>query len=121
MPNKIHDEDLLSLVLSGKSQTEIAKTLHCTKATVCRRIHTKAFSDMLSEHRKKRIDTALTSLTDCVPKAVETLKDLLDSENDFVRLNACKSIITESQDYSLHTDLMRDIEEIKQFQKEQEI
>lgn len=120
MANKIQDEDLLLLVLSGRSQTDIAKKLHCTKATVNRRIHSKEFSELLSEYRRKRIDTALTSLTDGVQKAADTLKELLDSDNDFVRLHASSKILQQAQDFSLQNDLLRDIEEIKKALEEQE-
>ena len=40
MARKLKDEDLLLLMLSGKSQTVIAKELGVTKATITRRVHT---------------------------------------------------------------------------------
>lgn len=118
MANKIQDDDLLLLVLAGKSQTDIAKILHCTKATVNRRIHSKEFSKVLSDCRKRRIETALTSLTDGAQKAADTLKVLMDSENDFVRLHASSKVLQQAQDFSLQNDLLMEIDDIRRAMEE---
>lgn len=121
MARKLKDEDLLLLMLSGKSQTVIAKELGVTKATITRRVHTKEFSDMLAQYRKKVLDGVITDLTTNAQKSVRTLVQLLDEENPNVRFNAASKILQLTQDYSLQNDLMRDIEKIKQAQQEQEV
>ena len=121
MARKLKDEDLLLLMLSGKSQTVIAKELGCTKATITRRIHTPEFADMLAEYRKRAIDGAMTELTTYAQKAVTTLGQLLDEDSPKIRLNASDKILRYVQDYSLQNDLMKDIEEIKQAQQELEV
>lgn len=121
MARKLKDEDLLLLMLSGKSQTVIARELGVTKATITRRIHTPEFAEMLSQYRKKAIDSAMTELTTYAQKAVTTLGQLLDETNPKIRLNTCDKILRYVQDYSLQTDLLKDIEEIKKAQREQEV
>ena len=121
MARKLKDEDLLLLMLSGKSQTVIAKELGVTKATITRRVHTPEFAEMLAQYRKKALDACMTDLTTNAQKSVSTLVQLLDEDNPNVRFNAASKILQLTQDYSLQTDLMRDIEEIRQAQQEQEV
>lgn len=121
MARKLKDEDLLLLMLSGKSQTVIAEELSVTKTTITRRIHTPEFAEMLAQYRKKILDGVITSLTTNAQKSVNTLVQLLDEESPSIRLNAASKILQLTQDYTLQTDLMRDIEEIKQAQREQEV
>ena len=120
MARKLKDEDLLLLMLSGKSQIEIAKELGVTKATITRRVHTKEFADMLAQYRKKILDGVITDLTTNAQKSVKTLVQLLDEENPKVRFNAASKILQLTQDYSLQHDLLKDIEEIKQKLQEQQ-
>lgn len=120
MARKLKDEDLLLLMLSGKSQTVIAKELGVTKATITRRIHTPEFADMLAQYRKKVLDGVITDLTTNAQKSVATLVQLLDNENPYIQLQAACKILQLTQDYSLQHDLLKDIEEIKQAQQEQE-
>ena len=121
MARKLKDEDLLLLMLSGKSQTVIAKELGVTKTTITRRVHTKEFEDMLAQYRKKVLDSVITDLTTNAQKSVKTLVQLLDEETPNVRFNAASKILQLTQDYSLQNDLMKDIEYIKQAQHEQEV
>lgn len=121
MAKMIKDEDLLLLMLSRRSQTEIAKELGVTKATITRRVHTPEFAEMLAEYRKKALDACMTDLTTNAQKSVKTLVKLLDESNPNVRFNAASKILQLSQDFSLQNDLMRDIEEIRQAQQEQEV
>lgn len=121
MARKLKDDDLLLLMLSGKSQTVIAKELGVTKATITRRVHTPEFAEMLAQYRKKALDACMTDLTTNAQKSVSTLVQLLDEDNPNVRFNAASKILQLTQDYSLQTDLMRDIEEIRQAQQEQEV
>ena len=120
MARKLKDEDLLLLMLSGRSQTAIARELQVTKATITRRVHTKEFADMLAQYRKKVLDGVITDLTTNAQKSVATLVQLLDNENPYIQLQAACKILQLTQDYSLQHDLLKDIEEIKQAQQEQE-
>ena len=121
MARKLKDDDLLLLMLSGKSQTVIAKELGVTKATITRRVHTKEFAEMLAQYRKKALDACMTDLTSYAQKAVSTMGKLLDEESPKIRLAASDKILQYAQDYSLQADLLKDIEAIKLAQQDQEV
>ena len=110
---KVDDKTLLALCLTGKTQTEIAKTLGMTKTQICRRINTDDFQTMLSDYRRRVLDGILTDLTANAQKSVATLVKLLDNENPFVQFNAASKILSMAQEYGIQKDIMRDIEELK--------
>ncbi len=114
MKTKADDKTLLALCLTGRTQTQIAKELHMTKAQVCRRINTQAFQDMLAEYRNKVLDGVLTDLIAHSQKAVLTLVNLLDDDSPFIQLQAASKILQLAQDYGIQKDLLRDIELWKQ-------
>ena len=117
MARKIRNEILLPLVLSGMSQIDISKELHCTPASVCRRVNSPEFKTQLQEYRREAVDATVTALSTHSQKAVECLLKLLESPNDFVRFNAASKILQMTQDYSLQADLIKDVEEIKRIQE----
>lgn len=116
---KIDDKTLLYLMLTGKSQADIAKMLNMTRTQICRRVNTPEFRKILSEYRTKMIDGILSELSINALKAVNVLVELLDSDNDFVRFNASSKILSLVQDYNLQNDLLHELEEIKESQKQQ--
>jgi predicted ArsR family transcriptional regulator len=118
---KIDNTTLLTLCLSGKTQAQIAKELHMTKAQVCRRVNDADFQQLLSEYRKAVLDSVLTELTASAHKSVETLVALLDDENSFARLQAACKILSLAQEYGIQKDLMQDIAEWKQSQADTQL
>ena len=110
---KIDDSVLISLYLSGKSQTEISKTLGLTKAQISRRFHKSSFQDTLREYRAKLIDSVCTEISLYSRKAVKTIGELMNSESEYVRLSASKTIINLTLDFSLQNDILCAIEELK--------
>lgn len=119
MAKKVDDKTLLALCLTGKTQTEIAKTLGMTKTQICRRINTESFQIMLSDYRKRMLDGILTDLTANAQKSVKTLVKLLDNDNPFVQFNAASKILSMSQEYGIQKDLMRDIDDLKKLKDEE--
>ncbi len=115
---KVDNDTLLFLCLSGKTQTQIAKELGMTKTQVCRRMKTDTFQELLSTYRKKVLDGVLTELTANAHKSVETLVELLDDSNSFARLQSACKILALAQEYGIQKDLLQDIEEWKQQQKD---
>lgn len=114
MKRKVDDKTLLSLCLTGKTQTQIAKELGMTKAQISRRVNTEQFQAMLSDYRKRVLDGVLTDLTANAQKSVQTLVELLDCENPFVQLKAACKILSMAQEYGIQQELMREIEELKE-------
>ena len=114
---KISNETLLCMVLSGKSQADIAREMGMSKEQVCRRVNAPDFQDLLAEYRKKMVDNVYVDLTANAQKAVTVLVDLLDDSNPFVRYNSACKILSALQDYSIQQDLMKSIEELKEHQR----
>lgn len=115
---KVDNDTLLYLCLSGKTQTEIAKELGMSKTQVNRRIKDDDFQELLSAYRKRVLDGVLTELTAYTHKSVETLVALLDDTNSFARLQSACKILSLAQEYGIQKDILQDIEEWKQQQKD---
>ena len=116
MGKKVSDELLLTELLSGRSQRQIAKELGITQVTVSRRIRDPAFASQLSSYRKQILDATVTGLTVNIGEAVDVLVELLRHDSASIRLNAASKILQIAQEYSLQNDLLREIEQIKQEQ-----
>ena len=114
MTKKIDDKTLLSLCLTGWTQTKIAEQYGITKCQISRRINSDAFQEMLSEYRKRILDGIMTELTANAQKSVQTLVKLLDSENEYIQMQSACKILSFTQDYSLQHDILRDIEAWKE-------
>ena len=116
MGKKVSDTTLLSLILTNNSQTQIAEQLGMTKAQICRRIKEPAFQSMLAEYRKKVLDGVLTALTSNSYRSVNTLVELLEDDNPYIRYQAASKILSLSQEYGMQHDILRQIDELKEAQ-----
>ena len=74
------------MVTTGKSQKEIAKEIGISESTFSRWKKQEDFN-------KTKKDCECEYLSSLSPKALRTLANLLDSENDYVRLAAAKDIL----------------------------
>ena len=117
---KVDDQQLLAMVLSGQTQTEIAKALNMTKGQVSRRVNSDNFQGLLSEYRKKVLDGVLTSLIANSQKAVNKICSLLDSENEYLAFQSAVKVLSMAQDYGIQKDLLIDIQMMKQQLQSQE-
>lgn len=116
---KVSDQELMVAVLSGESQRSIAQRYGLTESTVSKRVHKQAFRNQLAEYRSAMIDTTLTELNVYAKRAVSTLGELLESDNDFARLQAAMKILDYLQSYNYQNDLLRQIREMKELQETQ--
>ena len=114
---KATDDQLLSMMLSGQSQADIARELNTSKQQVCRRVNTEEFQSLLSQYRRKILDSVYADLTANARKAVDVLVQLLDNPNPFVQYNSACKILNTLTDYSVAQDLFRDIEELKEIHR----
>ena len=117
---KATNDQLLSMMLSGQSQADIARELNMSKQQVCRRVNTEEFQTLLSQYRKRILDSVYADLTANARKAVDVLVQLLDNPNPFVQYNAACKILNTLTDYSVAQDLFRDIEELKEIQRSEQ-
>lgn len=116
---KVNDQELMVAVLSGESQRSIAERYGVTESTISKRVHKPAFRNELSEYRSAMIDETLTELNMYAKRAVDTLGELLESENDFARLQAAMKILDYLQSYNYQNDLLKQIREMKELQEAQ--
>lgn len=116
MQKKVEDAQIISLLISGKTQTEISKEVGLSLSHLNRRIHRPDFQTQLTEYRKQIIQNTLTELTSHSQKAVRVLAMLMDAPNDFVKFNSASRILSLVQDYTCQVDLMLEIEQLKEQQ-----
>ena len=116
MQKKLDDYTLLTLCLEGRTQSSIAEEYGLTLSQVCRRINAPKFQEKLSAHRKSVLDSVLSTLTHASSEAVQTLVDLLQSENGYLRFSAASRILSLVQDLCIQNDMLKEIEAIKKSQ-----
>ena len=121
MGKKVDDQTILALVLTGQTQTAIAKELHMSKSQLCNRINNSDFQEQLYEYRKRVIEGILTELVAYSQKSVMTIVALLDDENPYLRLQAASKILSMAETLSVQRDIMRELDEWKEtHEREQE-
>ena len=117
MNKKLDDSTLLTLMLNGTPQIEIARMYSMTPAAICRRVHAPAFQEKLSQHRKAVIDSCLTKLTASADGAVDVLGELLRGKNQYLRFSSASRILSLVQDLSVQEDILKEIEALKRNQE----
>lgn len=111
---KVDNTAILNLYLAGRTQTDIATELNLTKATVCRRMKTDSFQKMLKEARAKAFEDTANTMVAMAHDATAVLRDLLHSENEWIRLNSSIKIINLASELYTATDIMQEIQELKE-------
>jgi AcrR family transcriptional regulator len=86
--------DMFALAIaSGTSLREAARTAGISESTAYRRLKDRAFRRRVSEIRTSFLNEAVGRLSEAANEAVSTLKALLVSGTDSVRLSAAKTIL----------------------------
>ena len=91
---KVTDEQILILLLSGKTQRQIASETGLSVTHVCRRINRPDFQSKMTVYRKQVVEDSLTQLTAHAQKSIQVLAELLDDKNSFVRFNSASRILS---------------------------
>lgn len=116
MSKKVTDEQIMTLILTGKTQRQIADEVGLSVSHVCRRINRPDFQSLLAVYRRQVVQNTLTELTAHSQKAVKTLTELMDDKNAFVRFNSASRVLSLIQDFTVQIDLMKELQEIKEQQ-----
>ena len=87
------DDQLALLLASGRRVHDAANDVGLSESTVFRRLREPRFVRQLAEARAEMWDAALGSLAEASSQAVQTLRELLDSDVDSVRLAAAKTVL----------------------------
>lgn len=94
VPGKKNADDSLLLALAaGQSVEDAAQSARVSARTVYRRMADPEFAEKVREARSRLLGQTLGRLIEANTKAADTLKALLDSKSDVVRLGAARSIL----------------------------
>ena len=92
----LKDQQMLALphLLAGKTDAEVAETVGVARETINRwRNHDSDFMRELRQSRQAQLDSHLTRISNANDKAVNVLEDLLDSDDEQVRLRAAMHLL----------------------------
>ncbi len=87
------DDRLVVLLAAGATQTDAAATVGVSAKTVSRRLRDPQFANRVQETRAHLFEQSLGRLADGATEAVDTLRGLLASDEDRVRLSAAAKIL----------------------------
>src|SRR4051794_13806007 len=87
------DAVLIAALAGGATYDDAARQANVSERTVRRRLGEPAFKRQVDDARAEMLAQAVARLTSASTAAVETLRALLNSELDFARLAAARSIL----------------------------
>lgn len=86
-------DNLLAMALaSGTSPTEAAKQLEISRSTIQRRMNDPEFRRLVSNLRGEMLASAMGRISDSMTKAAETVAELLDAPEPYLRLRAARML-----------------------------
>lgn len=77
----------------GESIAQIAKETGIGKRSIFRWKRDPGFTSRVAEMRREMVAAGIGALVDCLNEAVTTVRALLASENETVRLSAAKTVL----------------------------
>lgn len=111
---KVSDEQLISTYLEcGGNQRKTAKQLGISPVWVCKRLQRENAQVLLQHYRKQILSASLNKIISLNFRAIDKLEALLESENEFVQLQAIQKIITTSQHYFATEDILNRLDKLE--------
>lgn len=92
-PKLTRDDAMILALASGLSWRAAAKQAGTSHSTIARRMATPEFRQKVIERRSALMDQAAGLLTGAMSRAVKTLRKLLASGDDQVKLGAARAIL----------------------------
>ena len=111
---KITDEQIIQTILSTSSQTEAAKVLNITRATLNRRLQKPELKTKIAKYRRDILAETATKLLQANVTATEKLTELLNSDSELTVYNACSKILQLSRDYVVAADISARLDRLEQ-------
>lgn len=90
-PNK---ERAALLLASGMKQKDVAEDVSVTPATLCNWQKSIEFKVAVNRYTSELLDSARNRLISLSNGAIDCIQELLSSDNDQVRLQACKVLLS---------------------------
>jgi hypothetical protein len=87
------DANLIDLLAAGETFTRAAKLAGISRRTVTRRMANPQFRQEVTDARKRIVDGAAGKMAASMAAAADTLRRLLRSKSDGVRLRAATAIL----------------------------
>lgn len=106
-------EVLAAEIAAGVPIRQAAAKVSCCESTAYRMAATTEFKTRVSELRSSAMDLALGQLSEASSQAVATMVELLESDDDSVRLRASTAILDRFSKISEQIDLRTRIEEVE--------
>lgn len=112
------DEVLLGALAAGHTHAEAARIAHLTARTVRRRMADPLFRVELDDLKRTVVQQTAALLTDAATSAVATLKALLASRDEWVKLRSASAILDVSIRYREALDLSERLAELEERARE---
>ena len=109
----VNNELLIAELASGKSYEAVAQLTGISKSTVIRRMKTPAFRGKVRQARALALERALGHLSRASAEAAITLRNLLRSTNEKIKLGAARVILGAERNFLESEELAADVEELK--------
>ena len=95
-PKGLNDDQVraIPLIIEGKTDVQVGEALGKRRETINRwRNQDKLFIKKLKEAREAYLDAQITALSAATPKVITVLQDLLDSEDEKIRMQAATHLL----------------------------
>ena len=111
---RVSDEQLISTYLEcGGNQRKTAKQLGISPVWVCKRLQRENAQVLLQHYRKQILSASLNKIVSLNFRAIDKLEALLESQNEFVQLQAIQKILTTSQHYFATEDILNRLDKLE--------
>ena len=120
MTRKRRIDELITRLAAGETVAKSARLSGYAEKTVRRRLKDPEFRQKVERVRTEMLSTATARLTGIVAESVLTLKHLLTSESDSVRLGAVRTALESAWRYARTEEHERRIQEIEQRLRDRE-
>lgn len=108
------DEILIEHLAAGRSYSAVAKLAGVSERTIIRRMKSTVFRRRVRQARADVLERALGHLSRASAEAAITLRNLLRSDNEKIKLGAANTILTAELRFRQNEDLAADVEDLKE-------
>jgi hypothetical protein len=108
------NETLIAHLASGKSYDAVAQLTGISKSTIIRRMRNSSFRRKVREARADVLERALGHLARAATEAAITLRNLLRSDSQKIKLGAARAILQAECKFRESEELAADVELLKE-------
>lgn len=120
---RISDERMIEALLTSENITKCAEVLGCNRKSIYDRLKKPEFYALLQQQRKDSFALTSSKITNAQEKAVQTLIDIMSSEDasDGCKIKASQIILDTCIKTTQQIDVIDQIHELKQMMKMREM